>query len=83
MQRVVNINGKDYPLENEEFALRCLLNHIKHTYKDLETYKEKNMSYMISYTDGMLQGLKSAYYFITGKDLSDDEIKELADSKSN
>ena len=81
MQRTVNINGKEYPLQNEEFALRCLLGLITHSYKDIERYKKEDIRYTLDYTEGFLQGLKSAYFYMTGKDISDDEIKELAGNK--
>lgn len=64
-------------LENSEFVLKCVLNHLEIKYRDLEKHNKS------AYDEGVIAGLKSAYYFITGKDLSDDEIKELADSKSN
>jgi len=50
MQRTVNINGKEYPLQNEEFALRCLLGLITHSYKDIERYKKEDIRYTLDYT---------------------------------
>lgn len=83
MQRIVNIDGKNYPLQNEEFALRCLLGLITHSYKDIERFKKEDMRYVLAHTESYLQGLKAAYFYMTGKDISDDEIKELANNEYN
>ena len=76
-------------LANSEIVLKCILNHVKIKYNDLQEHKKRKLLSMVQYDEGILTGLESGYYYITGEHLTDDEIKdlinnkELADRKSN
>ena len=85
MKKILNKQEKNImELEDPEFALKCILNLIKIRYQELEKDKNSNLSHsIICYDEGVISGLKSSYYYLTGQDLNDDKIKELTNDTHN
>lgn len=74
---------KKIKLESSKFVFMCVIKHIEICKEDIEKYKQRNIQSEVQYYTGMLRGLEHALYHLTGKNFTENELKELIKLDSN
>lgn len=74
---------KKIKLESSKFVFMCVIKHIEIFKEDIEKYKQRNIQSEVQYYTGMLRGLEHALYYLTNRNFTENELKELIELDRN